>query len=114
MLQFKNQYFFVKPVIGRKAGDMEFDLFDMTGKTLGTNFLPDIDALNFSVEEKLTFLELIEEQTFMMAVMIKFAEEFGTALENWLELDMDSIELAEIIEMNHGFNADSVEKLISA
>jgi hypothetical protein len=112
MLHFNNQYFFVKPVLA-DMGDMEFELFDMFGKHLGTNFIPNIEHLNFNDVERITFLDLIEEETFMMAVMIKFAQEFGTSLENWVEIDMEAIELAEIMEMNHGFNAKSVLKLLA-
>lgn len=111
MILYKNTVLFAVP---KKFShrDIEFNIYDIQGNLIGTNFEGIRRDLMLSEQERYELEEFIQDMTLELEVKMKFFKEYGVEISNWKSLSLSKEDILECMDIKWNISEKALLKLL--
>ena len=93
-------------------GDIEFNIYDIQGNLIGTNFKGIRRDLMLSEQERYELEEFIQYMTLELEVKMKFFKEYGVEISNWKSLNLSKEDILECMDIKWNISEKVLLKLL--
>lgn len=111
MLQYK-QFAFICVPVSCDQRDMEFNIYSIDGKFIGTN-VSGMKKTEFSHELRDELEEFLYEELLLKEAKIKFLKEFGCPVDKASRLEKSALELVDIMNKKWNVRHDIMDRLLT-
>lgn len=111
MINFDNNYFFIRPISVAK-GDMEFEVFSEGGNLMGTNVKGVSKHWFNSQQKKEEFEAIIEWESSVAEAKIRFLKEFHVPAEQWKNINLGLDTIFDIMENKWLISTETIASIL--